>query len=151
MCRAALVLVSLLVAACPGQGPRVEETGVGLDWLAGCWQSDDGRARETWVYESDGSLIGFGILLVDGRLASHELLSIRNDGGGKRTYTAHPSGQARTSFVEREAGDDYIRFANHGHDYPQLIAYRRDGARLLATIARLDGGNEQRFAWRRCD
>ncbi len=144
-------LSALLVAACTVPGGRDDMRGSSLDWLPGCWQSNDGSARETWVSEADGSMIGFSVVLAHGRLVAHELLSIRDSGGGRRIYTAHPSGQARTAFVESEAGADFIRFANAGHDYPQIIAYRREGERLYAEIARMDGSDARRFSWRRCD
>lgn len=144
-----IVLPGVLLLAAAGFW-RADASG-GPDWLLGCWQSDDGLQVEAWAEEPDGSLIGFGAVFADGRLGFHELLSIRRSDAGALIYTAHPAGQSRTVFTAVDDPRGGLRFVNPAHDYPQEIAYRRDGERLVATISALGGGNSRTFDKRRCD
>lgn len=146
-------MLTLMLATCAlpaiagSQGGNVDD----LEWLLGCWQSDDDSAREVWSAEADGSLLGFAVALANGRVVFYELLSIRAGDDGVPVYTAHPAGQTRTAFAAAHVGNDSARFVNPAHDYPQAIAYRLDGNRLIATISLLEGERPQTFAKRRCD
>ena len=40
-------------------------------------------------------------------------------------------------------------FENAAHDYPQRIAYARDGDTLTATISAIDGSKARRWTYRR--
>ena len=51
------------------------------------------------------------------------------------TYVAQPQGRAGTAFRRSASGDDWIRFENLTHDFPQRIEYRRSGDTLQAEIA----------------
>lgn len=146
-------LLTLVLVACALPAIAVSRAGgvADLEWLLGCWQSDDDSAREVWAAEADGSLLGFAVALDDGRVAFHELLSIKAGADGVPVYTAHPAGQSRTAFTAAHIADDSVRFVNPAHDYPQAIAYRLDRDRLIATISLLDGERPQTFAKRRCD
>jgi ribonucleotide monophosphatase NagD (HAD superfamily) len=122
-----------------------------LDWLVGCWESADGSAKEVWVRDPDGSLIGFGVVVADGAVEFYEVLRIVANQDGALAYTAYPAGQSSTTFVEAAASNAYVLFSNPDHDYPQEIAYRLEGGRLFATISALNGQNSQTFDKRRCD
>lgn len=122
-----------------------------LDWLVGCWETPDGSAREVWVKEPDGSLIGFGVAIADGMVAFHEVLRVEVPSDGSLTYTAYPAGQLPATFVAKKLSSESIVFVNPAHDYPQEISYWLDGTTLLATISGLNGENLQSFNKRRCN
>ena len=122
-----------------------DSTQSGLNWLSGCWVTDDRSSQEVWIAESDKSLIGFGVAIGDGEVVFYEILSIRQNGAGLWNYTAHPSGQASASFIAVESSENNVVFANPNHDYPQEIRYRRNGKHLHATTALLDGDRAQSF------
>ena len=116
-----------------------------LDWLAGCWVSADKSSQEVWVVDGDKSLIGFAVALRAGEVVFYELLHLEQNDEGTWTYTAHPAGQARTSFVAVDVRENSAVFTNPEHDYPQQISYRRDGSQLSATISLLGGDNPNSF------
>jgi hypothetical protein len=120
-----------------------------LDWMLGCWTTEDGGSREVWVRQSDRQLIGFGVALNGGRVGFHEVLSIRSDDAGLH-YTAHPAGQAATTFTTARSAGQEVSFTNERHDYPQRVAYRLVGQELHATISLLDGSNPTFFDKVRC-
>jgi len=106
-----------------------------LEWLVGCWETPDRSAIEVWVKEQDGDLIGFSAAIDDNRIAFYEVLRITNTESGTATYTAHPIGQATTSFSATSVSEQEVKFSNPAHDYPQEIAYKREGTDLIATIS----------------
>lgn len=122
-----------------------------LDWLVGCWETPDGSAREVWVREPDGSLIGFGVAIDEGMVGFHEVLRVTVPSDGSLTYTAYPAGQLPATFVARKLGSDSVVFVNPDHDYPQVISYTLDGATLFATTSGLNGEDLQSFNKRRCN
>jgi len=122
-----------------------------LDWLVGCWQTTDGKAQEVWVLDGEDMLAGFAVSISDDAVRFYEVLTIRRDENGVLIYTAHPSGQATTSFIGMEFTDNGALFVNADHDYPQAIRYARSGSDLVATISRLDGSRENTFAKVACD
>ena len=126
------------------------DSGV-FGWIEGCWVSPDKSAQEVWVTDSEQSLAGFAVTLVNGEVRFYELLRIHRDIDGSWTYTAHPSGQASTSFAAVTIGTDSVLFANADHDYPQEIRYRRDGNRLIASISLLGGGEARSFDKQACN
>ena len=128
-----------MLASCVSSGPTR------LDWLVGCWVAEDTTSQEVWVVDSRGSLIGFNVVLRAGKVDFFEVLSIEQNTDGILTYTAHPSGQAPASFIEIEASENSVVFANPNHDYPQKISYRRDDSHLAATISLSDGSNSNSF------
>ena len=97
-------------------------------WLAGCWQSDDGRTQEVWVIESPSALVGFSVSV---RAGKWELLAVMLD--------------------LRVSGPRRWVFSNSDHDYPQEIRYQRSGDQLDASVALIDGERRRHFPKRRCD
>jgi hypothetical protein len=128
---ALLLLPVLTLAGEPGEHP--------LEWLIGCWITLDGSSQEVWVADNDGGLSGFSVSVADNRVGFYEILTIRRGDNGAFVYTAHPSGQARTSFTATEITDNGALFINADHDYPQQIRYTRASDSLQATISLLDG------------
>jgi hypothetical protein len=116
-----------------------------LDWLVGCWKTPDGSAQEVWIVDSEGALAGFGVAIGDNKVRFYEILSIRQKGDGSLVYTAHPAGQASTSFIAKEITENSVLFVNADHDYPQEIRYSRESNHLYATISLLNGANPNSF------
>lgn len=116
-----------------------------LSWLAGCWTTPDKASQEVWAVEPDGSLSGFNVVLRGNSVAFYEVLSVRPNKNGTWVYTAHPSGQTTTSFTLAESTDNSAVFTKPDHDYPQQIAYVRDGNRLNAMISLLGGDKPNHF------
>ena len=121
-----------------------------LDWLSGCWLHEDGRTMEIWSHSYDGLLFGYSISRKEEMVVAFEDLRIEPRGGGS-AYLASPNGRAVTEFNLVQHGPQSVTFAQPAHDYPQRIEYRREGDRLTATIAKLDGSRAHSFAMDRCD
>jgi hypothetical protein len=124
--------------------------GADLAWLVGCWASQDSVSREVWVADGPGRLVGFGVVVRDNRVAFHEVLTLERDDDDLWVYTAHPAGQATTSFTASELGEASAVFVNPGHDYPQRIRYARTGDELEATISLMNGENPASFTKTAC-
>lgn len=123
----------------------------GLDWLLGCWQNADRTESEVWTRGTDGSLLGFAVTLSEGQLAFYEILRIHRDESDRLAYAAHPMGGAPTVFLETSLAADRVLFSNPDHDYPQEIAYRREGDNLFGTISKLNGADPRSFDKTRCE
>ena len=134
---ALLLLPVLSLAGEPGEHP--------LEWLIGCWMTPDGSSQEVWVDDTDGGLTGFSVSVADSQVGFYEILTIRPGDNGSFVYTAHPSGQATTSFTVAEISENSAVFVNAEHDYPQQISYTRAAENLHATISLLDGSRPVTF------
>ncbi len=119
-------------------------------WIVGCWESPDESATEVWVIEPDGTLIGFGVALDQGKVRFYEVLKIESNENGVLFYTAHPIGQAAASFRASKETSSSVVFTNPAHDYPQEISYRREGNMLYASTSALGGRDVQSFTKRTC-
>lgn len=142
-----IVLVSLAATAAAQSIPTRDVDG--LAWLAGCWAHEDGNTKEIWSGSQGGLHFGYSVTHKDGRVVAFEDLRITPSGAGSH-YSASPNGAPATSFSESERGKQQVAFTNAEHDFPQRIAYRREGDRLVATISLLDGSKAMSFAMRRC-
>lgn len=125
--------------------------GQDLDWLVGCWTTPDRSAQEVWAAEDDGTLTGFSVSIADNTVRFYEVLSIRRGDNGALVYTAHPVGQATTSFTATTIDENSVLFENPDHDYPQQIRYTREANRLRATISLQDGTRPASFDKVACD
>lgn len=122
-----------------------------LGWLVGCWETPDRSSTEVWVEEQDGNLTGFSVVVDDNRVVFYEVLRIAQTDSEPASYTAHPVGQKATVFTLASASEQEVKFSNPLHDYPQEIAYKREGTVLYATISALNGKNPQSFNKRACE
>lgn len=141
----AAALATMLVAASPAA--RVDDLG----WLAGDWASEaDGRwTEESWTSPRGGAMLGHSRSGRGEELREYEFLRIAAEGGGALAYIAMPQGGAPVAFrLVRQEGSSAI-FENPAHDYPQRIAYARDGDTLTATISAIDGSKARRWTYRR--
>lgn len=158
LARTAAMGALLLASAC-AQAQNVGADGppAPFAWLEGCWASAAG-AREVWSqpYGDRPFLFGYGLSrrTVDGveEVVFFEQLRIEPNMSGGFDYVATPGGVGPTRFAGGETdGETRAAFEDPEHDYPQRIAYVREGRRLTATISLIDGSNAQTFAFERCE
>lgn len=150
MKRLLLLAATLSLAACVGSAtiPAAQPAG-GLDWLAGCWETEDGRVREQWTVVNDGLAFGFGTTTADGEIVFFEQLRIETGDAGL-LYSAYPAGVGPTQFRLTDSGPGRATFDNPEHDFPQRLGYRRDGAMLRAMASLADGTRARSWSYRRC-
>jgi hypothetical protein len=132
---AAAILLALATGALHAQEADLAK----LAWLAGCWKSAGGEAgsEEQWMPAAGGAMMGMGRTVKHGKTISHEFMQIRAGEGGTLAFVAHPSGQKSAAFPLLRISDDEVVFENAQHDFPQRVAYRREGDSKLA--ARIEG------------
>jgi hypothetical protein len=112
-------------------------------WLAGCWVSDGAEpgSEERWMPLAGGTMLGVSRTVRQGKTVAFEFMEIRNLPDGKLAFVAHPSGQDTTVFTALRVSDSEVVFENAAHDFPQRVAYAKDGeSKLRARIEGMDGG-----------
>jgi hypothetical protein len=114
-----------------------------LDWLRGCWKSNNEGTEitEQWMKPAGGTMLGMSRTVSNGKTLEFEFMQIRQEGSGEILFVAKPSGQKEASFKMVKGGKQEVTFENPGHDFPQRIIYRldRDGA-LAARIEGISKG-----------
>lgn len=136
MRRSLLCLVLLVGAASTVTAAAAELAS--LDWLLGNWQRSGMAAgmsgAEHWRRQAD-ALEGEGRSYRQGELRFQERLRIIDE-GGQLYYVADVAGNpAPVRFALVEQGAQSVVFENLQHDFPQRIAYQRNGRRLTATVS----------------
>ena len=141
---AAAAALALLAMAPPAPGVA------GLGWLAGTWVSDRGGrwTEERWAPPRGGVMLGTVLSGKAGAATGFEFMRIAPDANGAPVFWASPEGKAAVPFAYAGGGPREARFANAGHDYPNLIVYRRDGRVLTGTISKLDGSKPNSWTYR---
>ncbi len=133
--------MSLLLAASAGAAePQIAQLG----WLAGCWKNDQAEAgsEERWMSPAGGTMLGVSRTVRQGRTAEFEFMEIRHLPDGRLAYIAHPSGQGTATFIAKQVGATEVIFENLQHDFPQRVAYAKDGeGRLVARIEGMRNGS----------
>jgi hypothetical protein len=132
-------IAAMLLALAAGALHAQEADLARLGWLAGCWKSAAGEAgsEEQWMPAAGGTMMGMGRTVKQGKAVSHEFMQIRAGEGGALAFVAHPSGQKSAAFPLLRMSADEVVFENAQHDFPQRVAYRREGDSKLA--ARIEG------------
>ena len=107
-----------------------------LDWLAGRWCSTgEGRqVEEVWLAEAGATALGMSRTVRGGKLESFEYMRVAFEDKSARLHV-QPNGAPPTVFAQAGRGDDWIRFENPAHDFPNRIEYRREGDKLHAYIS----------------
>lgn len=114
-----------------------------LAWLGGCWQSEGAEpgSVEHWLPLAGGTLMGVGRTVKQGKTVTHEFMQIRELPDGRIAFHAQPAGKPADVFPVLKLSDSEVVFENLQHDFPQRVAYARDGAtRLNARIEGLRNG-----------
>lgn len=124
-----------------------------LDWIGGHWCTELGEetVEEVWLPPHGGVAIGLSRTRTGERTTAFEYLRIV-EVDGVPSYIAQPGGRPPTTFTRTASGDNWIRFENPEHDFPQRIEYRRDGDALRAETAGPGENGEEviAFDYRRC-
>lgn len=120
-------------------------------WLAGGWSAeapDGGWVEEWWIPPRAGLMMGAGRNGKAGKLDWWEHTRIELAGGTLR-FCALPKGQAGACFNATKVTASEIVFENPAHDFPNRVAYRREGDELFAEVSGKGGANVQRWHFRR--
>ena len=135
----------LLVAASPAA--KVDD----LAWMAGQWtrEAGDRWTEESWTLPRGGVLLGHSRSGRGDSLREFEFLRVQAGADGVPAYIAQPGGRAPVVFPLVRRDGMSATFENPAHDYPQRIAYARDGNTMTATISLIDGSKPMRWTFRR--
>ena len=122
------------VAAEPAAG--AEKAGSLPGWLAGRWCHAEGDrlSEEQWLPAAGELMLGLSRSTAPGKKTQFEFLRIELI-EGTPVYLAQPGGRPATAFKQVDASQDWVRFSNPEHDFPQHIEYRRSGSELKAIIS----------------
>lgn len=136
-----LGLALIITPACQAQQPD-------LGWMEGAWRStgEGPVSEEVWSDDAGGLMLGTNRTIANGRAVAFEFLRIELASDTAR-YCAQPGGQPAVCFTMTEIEGSRVRFENPEHDFPQVIAYQRDGDTLTATISDLSGEQAMSFSW----
>lgn len=132
-----VVLIAMTAVAITSAG---QKSGVDrLEWIAGCWASDDGKERieETWMKPGGKSMIGMSRTVAGGKTVSAEQIQIREANGQIAYIVSIAMGAKPVVFKLVKSSDNEAMFENPEHDFPQRIIYRRESADGL--FARIEG------------
>lgn len=143
-----LMLCLFAMSACSTTANAEEADPNRLDWLTGCWQSEDGMTREIWSASEDGYYFGYSVVLKNGHAVFFEQLRI--DPAPLPILNAYPRGNGPSVFPAISLSDTRITFANPEHDFPQKIEYWREGENLSALISRMDDSSPGAFRYTPC-
>ncbi len=119
--------------------------------MAGAWHEEKAGqwTEEYWFQPRAGQMLGTSRSGRGEKLGSWEVMRIEADPKNGLVFLASPEGGAPTRFERMSSGANEIVFANKAHDYPQKISYRREGMRLIAEIAMMDGSKAMRWTYER--
>jgi len=133
-----------LVFAVSGASAQIQRVG----WLAGCWSISGGKRTvdEQWMAPRVASMQGMSRTVRGDKLLAYEFVMLR-ERGELLDYEVSPSGQARTVFTSTTVTDSSVVFENLQHDFPQRVAYQRNGDRLLAWIEGPRNGQMRRIEY----
>lgn len=147
----AIFFVLIGIARAQNDAPTLDQVA----WLAGCWESPDGKGgyQEQWMGPNGQTMLGMSRTVQDGKTVAWEFLRIHQEADGIY-YTSNPSGQSQASFKLIECQDGRVVFENPTHDFPQRIIYQvdKDGM-LVASIEGMSKGSQKKvdFPMRRAE
>lgn len=145
-------LIPICLALCLASGPAIAAEPDELAWMSGHWRSTEGEtvSEEFWTDAAGGLMLGTNRTVRQGQAIAFEFLRIElGFESDAARYCALPGGRSATCFALVDQGENHVRFENSGHDFPQVIEYRREGDALSATISDLSGARSMDFSWQR--
>lgn len=147
------VLLATLLPGCVSGLAARGDSGANLQrmgWLDGTWQRTDlptGRSGyEQWRRDGEG-FVGRGVARRGSETVFEETLRIEMRDGAVVYVAEVAHNPAPVLFRLTRLDDDGFVFENPAHDFPQVIAYRRDGDRLHVRVSA--GGKASEFHFRR--
>lgn len=140
-------LLALSLSASPllaAPAVRVTQPGDLLgQWCGGTAQAP---VRELWQQAGPDLWLGMSWTRRPGKPTAFEFLRIQRHGNSLQ-YVAQPGGRPPTVFAQKPAEQGWLRFDNPRHDFPQRIAYLRQGDSLQVGIAgKGRGGKTSHYA-----
>jgi hypothetical protein len=132
----------MLAAIVSGSSCAAEPEIAKLSWLAGCWASEGGEpgSGEHWTSLAGETMLGTSRTVKQGKTVEFEFMELRHLSDGRLAFIAHPSGQRTTVFPALRISESEVVFENPEHDFPQRVAYARDGESKLR--ARIEGNRK---------
>jgi hypothetical protein len=121
------------------------------EWMTGSWTTAgaaDEWTEEWWTPPRAGIMLGASRSGKAEALGFFEHMRIIRL-GDQVAYCVMPQGKTSTCFKAVAADAASITFENPAHDFPQRVAYRREGERLVGEISGLKGERLQRWRYRR--
>jgi hypothetical protein len=127
--RSSLLVAALSSVSIAGTTGAAEPQIDNVAWLAGCWAigGADPGSEERWMPLAGGTMLGVSRTIEQGKTVAFEFMEIRHLPDGKLAFVAHPSGQETTVFTALRVSDSEVVFENSEHDFPQRVAYVKDG------------------------
>ena len=141
--RSSLPATTILTVLIAGTVGAAESEIDKVAWLAGCWVSDGAEpgSEERWTPLAGGTMLGVGRTIREGKTVAFEFMEIRHLPDGTLAFVGHPSGQDTAVFTALRVSDSEVVFENPQHDFPQRVAYAKDGeSKLRARIEGTEGG-----------
>ena len=130
------------LTACQAKPPIMASAG--SHPFIGCWESEDGLARETWDADPSGWLFGYALNRNEvGEVTFFEQMRLETKANETNFVVTAGTGPSVT-FKQVENGPAFI-FENPDHDYPQRITYIPGDGVLKANISMMDGSNIANF------
>ncbi len=148
--RTATIVLASTALLLIGTAARAEPADLqSLAWLQGCWaqRAAERIVEEQWMAPRAGTMLGMSRTVRGDKLVAHESVLLR-ERDGRFEYAVSPSGQAPTVFTSISVGANRVVFENPTHDFPQRVAYARDGAELRAWIEGTLKGEQRRVDYR---
>jgi hypothetical protein len=144
------IVVAALAAILMGQASPRASTIDRLGWMSGAWETGEGGTwtEEVWSRPRAGRMIGFSRSGKGDRQSEFEFVRLEPGRDGIPVYLASRDGGSPIPFRLTRADSASATFENPAHDFPQRIAYRRQGERLIATISALDGSRAMSWSYR---
>lgn len=130
-----LMLAGFVICGASAAEPEIAK----LSWLSGCWASDGGElgSGEHWTSLAGETMLGTSRTVKHGKTVQFEFMELRYLPDGQLAFIAHPSGQNTTAFQVLRINDSEVVFENLQNDFPQRVAYAREGNSKLK--ARIEG------------
>ena len=124
-----IALTSLLACNAPTNKEKPAQ-----HWLSGCWKQLDAPegtvGQEFWEIQHDQTMTGLGITLQGLDTVFKETLIIKD----AKLIVTGAGNEAPVAFSIKPSSDTSFTASNPLHDFPQHIAYLRDGDTLRAKV-----------------
>lgn len=133
--RTGVALAAVAIGSASAAQPEIDQVA----WLAGCWRSENAEpgSGEQWMPSAGGTMLGMSRTVRQGKTVEFEFMELRYLPDGTFAFIAHPSGQQTAVFPLLRISNAEVVFENSTHDFPQRIAYAKDGESKLR--ARIEG------------
>jgi hypothetical protein len=145
-----VIIITVITLSCERHG--AENTFDELSRLEGRWESVSGPLFiETWHTVNDSVMRGTGLSLFDTDTVFKENLKIYVENGSV-IYAARPGDAADYTLFTYKYGhqDNFYRFLNPEHDYPNIIAYLFVNDTILEVVtSNLRGNKSKKFILRK--